>query len=270
MSHVLNGRILARSSDDVVEPIAGETVLFYRVPEGENGAFRVRSHEDVRKREYLLLGQSRTDESGAFRIDLDGPTLLGHRGTTRKYDGGPLEVEIYCRGVGSEAEPCQFSIGHKSPEWTGEGDDRTASFEHEVSAAHWSEVRTALDLWTITGRLVTAGGGSLAGLRVSAYDADPVRDDFLGTADVEGDGTFRIDYPGSRFRPTPVMGVDVEGGGPEVYFDVQAADGTVIYKEPSSRGRKPDRARAPNWFEVELAIDAPSTGTRAPTPPAVA
>lgn len=265
MSYVLSGRLRARCSRDVVEPVGNETVLLYWVAEGERAsAYEIRSHEEARSREYLLLAQGRTDADGSFRIDLAEDTLLGHRGSTREYAGGPLTVEVYYRGAGSETEPVQFSLGKIQPQWHASSEGQTARLDHEIPAESWSRVRAALDLWTVAGFVRVAGGGAAAGYRVSAYDADAVRDDFLGAAESEADGSFRIDYPGSRFRPAPVAGVDVERGGPELYFRVEAPDGSVAYEEASSRGSEPDRANASNWFTVDISIDQQEV--RAPLP----
>jgi hypothetical protein len=266
MSYVLSGRLRARCSADVVEPIANQSVMIYWVPEGERSNFTVRTHDEARAREYLLLAQGRTDAEGAFEIEIGRDTLLGHRGSTRVYAGGPLQIEVYHRGTGGETEPAQFTIGQIQPVWTASGNQQTAHFDEVVSAEQWAQVKAALDEWTIVGRVRQPDGTPAPGYQVFAYDADPVHDDFLGSTQTSADGTFRIDYRGSAFRPTPIAGVDFERGGPELYFHVQDASGSVVYEEPSSRGAQSDRARAPNWFHVELKVQGPGSTPSIPTP----
>ncbi|CAN5818766.1 MAG: carboxypeptidase regulatory-like domain-containing protein [Gemmatimonadetes bacterium] len=266
MSYVLNGRLRARCSADVVEPVANQTVLIYWVPEGEVGDFTVRPHDEARAREYLLLAQGRTDPEGNFGIQIGRDTLFGHRGSTREYAGGPLQIEVYHRGAGGETEPAQFSVGQIQPAWSGTGDQQNAHYEEVISAAHWARVKTALDEWTIVGTVRRTDGAPASGYHVFAYDADPVHDDFLGSIQTSGDGTFRLDYKGSDFRPTPIAGLDIERGGPELYFHVQDADGSVVYEEPSSRGAQSDRARSPNWVHVELKVQGPGITPSIPTP----
>jgi hypothetical protein len=256
MSYVLSGRIQARCSADTIEPVSQETVQLYWIPEGEPSTFTVRSHEETRAREYLLLAQGRTDAEGRFRIVVDGGTIHSHRGSARRYAGEPLGLEVYYRGEGSREEPAQFSMGHIQPRWDGDLEERVAEVEHEIAPEQWSLVRAAVDLWTITGTLRRSDGSPAAAHRVSAFDADVLRDDFLGSAESGPDGRFRIDYPGARFRPAPIGGIDLERGGPEIYFHVEAPDGSRVYEEPSDRGKQSDRRNAPNWFTTELTIEA--------------
>ncbi len=263
MTHLLTGRLQARCSPDLVEPIAHETVRLYWVPEGEEGAFLIRSYDETRSREYLLMAQGRTDSEGRFRIEVDADSILSPRRSIRSYTGGPLSLEVYYRGHGSDTEPVQFSIGHITPDWLPGESSRTALVEHTISAEQFSAVRSRLDLWTIHGHVTLTDRSPAVGYRVSAYDADPLHDDFLGAAESDSRGTFRIDYRGSSFRPTPVAGIDIERGGPEIYFSVEGPDGSEAVREPSSRGRQRDRARSPNWFTVEIALDR---GISPPTP----
>lgn len=262
MSYVLTGRLRARMDENTVEPVANQTVLLYWVPSGEDGSFTIRSHDEARAREYLLLAQGRTDARGEFRIDMGEDTLMARKGSRRTYAGEPLSLEIYCRGTDGttnfETEEVQFSLGHLQPSWENHGDHFHGTLEHELTADQWRRVREAQDSWTIAGRVVRDSDQSpLPGMRVFAYDVDTVQDDFLGSAITGEDGSFRIDYPGSAFRQTSV-GVGYERGGPEIYFRVETADGKVVYTEPRSRGNDPDRANSPNWFSTELRVNAAS------------
>jgi hypothetical protein len=258
MSYVFSGTLRARGCGGALVPVANATLMVYRAGDAEETAFSVRAHEQVREREYALVAQSRTDENGEFHINFGSKTVFGYRGSTHVYAGEPFVLDVCVRGgeapiEGYDPETVQFTVGRVSPTW--EGEDRTARWSHEIPEAEWSRVREALDVWTIVGRVVRGGTGA-AGVTVFAYDADLVQDDFLGSTVTDGEGRFRIDYSGATFRQTAVPGAGYERGGPEVYFRIEAADGTVLYKEEKSRGNKPDRADVPNCFSVELTVDS--------------
>jgi hypothetical protein len=255
MSHVIAGRVRARCATGVEEPLAEETILLYRVPAGEASHVGLRSHEEARGREYLLHARGRTDADGGMRIDFREPGLLGHRGSRHPYEGGPLAVEIYYRGLGSRKEPVQIALGHVTPTWQESGGVRFAHLDLEIDPELFGRARAALDIWTVCGSVHRSDGLPAVGYRVFAHDSDALHDDFLGSAVVGEEGSFRIDYPGDAFRPRTVAGVDLERGGPELYFRVETPQGRVVYEEPSSRGIQRDRANAPNWFSVELAVE---------------
>lgn len=268
MSYIFSGRLRARTGGGEAVPIADATVMLYRPREGEEDGFTIREPEEARGREYGLIALARTDERGEFRIDLGERSVFGHRGSTHGYAGEPFVVDVYCRGVDGVTaidagiEPVQFSLGTVAPAWEpGDGDVRHARWEYDIPAEQWAQVRSALDAWTIEGRVLQDDSKlPLAGLKVYAYDADPVQDDFLGSAVTDEQGYFRINYPGRLFRRTSLPRAQYERGGPEVYFRVESPDGLVVYDEPRSRGREPDRANVSNFFSTELSIDfVPST-----------
>jgi hypothetical protein len=267
MSHVIAGRLQARCAPDVVVPVADQTVLLYWVPRGEEIRFALRTHEEARGREYLLLIQGRTDAQGRFRLDFRDPTLLGQRGSLRNYDGEDVVLEIVLRGTTPSREAVQAVLGRVSPVWRQAGDLAIANLEIEVPEREWNRVRDALDEWTVAGTVRTTEGAPAAGYRVTVHDCDALHDDVIGSALVSDDGTFRIDYRSADFRPGTVAGIDPERGGPDLYFQVQAPDGTVASEEPSSRGMQRDRANAATWFSVDLTVPhMPSAPV--PVPPA--
>jgi hypothetical protein len=261
MSYVLTGRLRAHGCGGGVVPIANATLMIYRKLDDDGPAgFALRTHEQIRDRDYALMCQGRTDGNGEFRLDFTEKTVFGHRGSTHVYAGGPIVVDAVVRAAdgdmhGRDAEPVQFTVGSVEPSWSADGGSQAAHWEREVSESEWGQVREALDAWTILGRVVRADTKQpVAGAKVSAYDADLVQDDFLGSVSTDADGRFRIDFPGSAFREM-AGGVSMERGGPEVYFHVEAADGTVLLKEPKSRGNKPDRAESSNCLSVEIEVE---------------
>jgi hypothetical protein len=258
MSYIFSGTLRAQSCGGEVHPLDNATLKLYR--QGREGGvddFAVRGHEELRDRDYLLFCQGRTDDNGEFRIDLGEKSVFGHRGSTHPYAGEAFTLEAIVRRLdggelGHDPEPVQISLGTITLDWQQQGDDHTAQWDHTIPESEWSRVREALDAWSILGRVVRAGTGEgIDGLRVFAYDADFVKDDFLGTAETDSGGRFRINYSGSDFREPAG-----ERGGPELYFRVETADGQVVLKEAKSRGNQPDRADASNCFQVELAVDS--------------
>jgi 5-hydroxyisourate hydrolase-like protein (transthyretin family) len=261
MSYVFSGRLRTHSCDGSVVPVANATVMVYRLADEADSGFAIRDHDKVRDRSYAMFCQARTNEQGEFRMDFTEKTIYGYRGSTHVYAGEPFVVDVYVRSAdGSkldhDPEPVQFTVGRITPEWEDEGGSNAARWEHDIQEAEWAQVREALDAWSIVGRVVRGDNKQpAAGLKVSAYDADLIKDDFLGSATTDSDGRFRIDYAGSAFRQTPVRGAEFERGGPELYFKVETADGQVVLQEQKSRGNKPDRADASNCFSVELAVE---------------
>jgi hypothetical protein len=266
MSYTLSGRLRAQTCGGEVVPLGNATLKVYRQGDTPDTGFAIRQHEEIRDRDYLLICQGRTNEDGEFRLDFREKTIYGHRGSTHAFGGEPFVLEVIARSADGapldhDPEPVQFSLGEITAAWEGSEDDRSARWEHEISETEWTRVRQALDAWTIIGRVVRAGSKEpLQGLRVFAYDADLMQDDFLGSTDTDAEGRFRIDYPGMAFRQTAVPGAGYERGGPEIYFRVETAGGQVVLKEEKARGNKPDRADASNCFQVELEVDnVPST-----------
>jgi hypothetical protein len=265
MSYIFTGKLQARTCGGSVVPVANATLMVYRKIDGEDAGFSVREPEEVRGREYTLISQGRTDANGEFRINFGEKTIYGHRGTMHRYAGEPFMLDVLVRAADGnlpdhDPEPVQFTVGTVTPSW--EGEEHTARWEHEISEAEWLQVRSALDVWRIHGRVIRADTKAPAeGVTVFAYDADLVQDDFLGSATTDRQGRFVIDYPGSAFRQTAIRGADFERGGPELYFRVESADGTVLLKEEKSRGNKPDRADASNCFSTELTVDLQAAAT---------
>ena len=97
------------------------------------------------------------------------------------------------------------------------------------------------------------------GVKVIAFDRDWLQDDELGSAFTDSNGRFRIDYLISDFEKTPFSPlINIEcTPGPDVYFRIEAYDGTVLLDEPSSRGRDSDRENVGPCFCVRLCVEEP-------------
>jgi hypothetical protein len=221
MSYLFTGKLSAHSCGGSVVPVSDATLKLYRTAEQEERGFAVQTPEDVRSREIGHFAQGRTEPDGSFSMDLAAKSIFGHRGSTHPYGGGPFVIDVVSRGLegiarGVDVEPVQYSIGVVTPSWSGAADRQEARWEHVISAEQWSQVRAALDTWSILGTVLSGRDGPVQGLKVLAYDADLIQDDFLGEALTEAQGRFRIDYPGSAFRRTVVPGADFERGGPDL------------------------------------------------------
>lgn len=269
MSYVLTGTVQGHVSPEQVEPLANVTVRLYRTEEQSIGRsfemeprFAALSAEEVREKEYLWTAQARTNERGEFTIDLSERSLLGHVGSTRPYQGEALEVDVYCRSApgqpqGSTGGDVQFTVGTIVPAWASTGEGYRATWSCVLSHAFWSQARTAMDAWTVMGRVTSrASQIPLAGLRVHAFDADLYQDDPLGSATTDEQGKFRIDFPGQLFRRVPGKGVDFESKGPDVYFRIEGPDGTLLIAEDRGRANSPDRRDVGTVLDTELVVDS--------------
>jgi hypothetical protein len=262
MSYLLEGRIVGRATPHHAEPLAGATVKLYRHGSDDAEGFSIRDDEEARGGEGALLGQTRVEPDGSFRIDLAERSVFG-RGAVEGYAGGPLRVDVFCRALSGAPETgnaVQFTAATLRPQWSEGGETKSASWSHEIPTEEWERVREKLDLWMVAGRVVDAGGVPLDGVRVHVYDADVMDDDLLGTAETDADGRFRVDYAGSAFRDTPI-GVGYEQGGrPDIYFRVETPDGTVLLDEGKRRADDADRKDVSPCFHAELTVNPKGAG----------
>lgn len=279
MSYILSGKLQGYVSPDCLEPFTDVTVKLYRHRETEEAqalaaanpkhTFKILSPEEVRAKEYLLIGQTRTNDVGEFSIDLNTKSVGGHRGWTGQYAGEPLEIDVYCRTVlgkrpENDREAVQATLTTIQPEWQESGGNHTAHWEYSLSQRFWAEVRGALDVWVVCGRVTSQRTEApLSGVRVHAFDADMAEDDHLGSAVTDAEGRFRIDFNGVDFRKTPTRWANYEIGGPDLYFKVEGADGTVLLDEDKSRGSQPDRDNAGSCTYIELSVGAEKGATAA-------
>jgi hypothetical protein len=96
----------------------------------------------------------------------------------------------------------------------------------------------------------------LSGVQVTAYDADWIQDDCLGSATTDDEGKFRIDYAQADFLQTPLSPIiNYEQGGPDLYFTVESPTGQILLKEPKTQGNSPERIDAGHCTYVELAVE---------------
>ena len=104
--------------------------------------------------------------------------------------------------------------------------------------------------YRIEGRVCEAETGRpLVGLRVCAYDLDLLKDDSLGEAVSDADGSFQIRFTERAFQELP-------GERPDLYLRIFDASGRVELASTQSEVRR--SARVEERFEVRI----PSTALR--------
>ena len=237
-----------------------------RVRESAKNTFAILTNDMVQEKQGLLFAEANTDAEGNFKFELD---------ERQQYDGGPFEIDVYLdappRGSKSRKQQMvQFTLTALQPDWQ----DNAFRWEYAIPSRFWCGILALFDLWTICGRVVlTNSKQGVAGVKVSAIDADWIQDDPLGSAITDATGHFQINYTGDVFRRTtlsPWINIDTPlppiDSGPDVYFRLETSGGTLIYAEDKSRGLQPDRANIGNCFCVELEIEEDGGGGIPVTP----
>ena len=264
MTHVLRGTLCGRTCPDCPDPIALTTLRVYRAEQADQAGglaaanpkltTRVLSADEVEAKADRLIGEGRTDGRGAYAVELaDG------------YDGGPIEIDIELdaatlAGKDELEARLSASLTTLQPTWLGREDERlVADWHYCLSQRFWCRLLEALGLWVICGVVRDCETEvAVSGVVVTAFDADWLQDDELGTDTTDGAGRFRIWYVKADFTPTIFPGIDIElTGGPDLYFRVETAGGVVLLDEPQTRGRGADREDVGNCFCVDLCLEEP-------------
>lgn len=273
MSYHFKGRLSGHICPECPEWLSGVQVLLYRVARTEvtalavaspKDSFAILSEQEVAAKAGRLIAEARTDEKGDFSFELD---------ERQKYSGEPFEIDLRCgtvRGAGPGAKPLQLTLTTLQPQWRQTEAGWIAAWEYGIPHRHWCAVRARFDAWTICGRVtVCDGAGPVMGVRVLAFDADWIQDDPLGSGMTDASGEFRIDYTGSSFRRTPFSpAINLEwSGGPDLYFRIEAADGTPLLIEPRTLARTPARENIGHCHCVKLCIKEAPPSQTPPTQP---
>src|SRR5581483_3839495 len=260
MAYVLKGRLCGFICDECQEPLANVTVRLYR-PTGDQAAALAAAHpsetlailpdRQARAKSKELIGEAETDGAGRFTVEL-----------AKGYDGGAFEIDVYCGTVprpkiGRKAKPVQFALTTLQPHWRESEAGNVAAFEYCLPARFWCAVLRHFGVWTICGHLTTcADGAPIPGAVVSAFDADWLQDDPLGSASTDGSGHFLISYTVDDFLKTPLSPfINFElVGGPDVYFKAELGGNTILDEGPAA-GRAPGRENAGPCLCVSLCSD---------------
>jgi hypothetical protein len=234
-------------------------IRLYRLEEYQSAAqlatanpkdtFAILTAEQVDAKSPRLISEARTDDQGAFAVEL---------GENQDYGGGPFEVDVMVESEGQK-QPLQFSITTLQPQWRQRKEGYLWVWNHCLPSRYWCRILAILDRWVICGRVLNCETQqAIPGVTVTAFDADWIQDDELGSAVTDGTGHFRIDYVGSDFKKTPFPPIEIElFGGPDLYFKVETAGGVALLEETQSRGREPDRENVGHCFCVTLCVEEP-------------
>jgi DNA-directed RNA polymerase subunit L len=256
MKYIFKGSLCGYICDDCTEHLSGIEILLYLPRQQSNvvaaavaatkETFHLVDKEEAAARKDLLIARAKTDELGNFEIELD-----------EKYRDTAFELDVYCGNVPRtppkppRRDPIQLHLTTIYPRWHFTQDQSHALFRWDycIDAKWWCFIRGYyFDAWTICGRLLNCENGvPIAGAEVTAWDADLLTDDNLGSATTDANGHFRIDYTSIQFKQTflsPWINVETDPGlpltfqsGPDVYF-VAKLGTTEIYTETKADARK--------------------------------
>lgn len=269
MRYIFRGRLCGLLCADCREPLARVKVRLYDSAEQEQviaravaspkETFAVLDEDTGKAKDRLLIAEAETDEHGNFKFELDD--------RQQKYNGGAFEVDVYCESVPRQRlprkprPPRQFTITTLQPRWKMDREETSALYVWDYCLPYrfWCHILALFGLWTICGHVTTCDKDAVnvAGVKVSAFDADWWQEDPLGSAVTDAAGKFRIDYLAEDFQRTPFSPfVNLElFGGPDLYFKIEDSGGNTLLDETPLRARKPDRENVGNCFCVELCVD---------------
>jgi len=253
------GRLCGYICAECPEPLANLKVRIYRVDKQSNvtalavanpkETFAILEDDEVKKKQSRLLAESDTDADGNFSLDLG-----------EKYASEPFEVDIYCGSVPRQKpgpkppKPRQFSITTLQPLFRETEGGFVAAWNYCLPYRFWCAVLSLFDVWTICGVVKDCETKKpVPGVKVTAFDADWIQDDILGSALTNSVGKFIITYSGADFRKGTLLDVELIGG-PDLYFRVETQGGGILLEETQARGRAPDRENAGNCFCVDLCL----------------
>lgn len=255
MKNIFKGTLKGQLCDDCLEYIANVEVLLYLPYRKEvfstavadaKETFHLVTKEEAKQRENLLIAKTFTDENGNFEFSID-----------EKYANSAFDIDFICGTVPPKipkpkrVEPLQFHITTLVMEWRRNQFEEFNFFNwtHEISYKFWCYIRGYyFDAWVICGHLVNCKTNTpIANAKVTAFDADFLTDDNLGTATTDSNGYFRIDYSSIKFKQTflsPLINVETDPSlpltfqsGPDVYFKAEIA-GTTLINETRANVRK--------------------------------
>jgi hypothetical protein len=254
MKYIFKGNLCGFLCEECNEPLSGMEVLLYLPWRKESvteaavadvkDTFRMVSKEEAASRKNLLIATTKTDEFGNFAFELD-----------EKYSKTAFDIDFVCGTLPRvppkpRKDPLQFHLTTIYPQWRNstEGENVFYKWEYCLSAKWWCYIRGYyFDAWVICGHLRNCDTGvPIANASVTAWDADFLTDDNLGTAITDASGHFRIDYTSIQFKQTfiPWLNVETDPGpglnfqsGPDVYFKA-VLGGVLLIDEKKADCRK--------------------------------
>lgn len=233
----------------------------------EKESFHQRTADELKLLSNRLLLETMTDESGNFTLEFSEKV---------KYEGGAFEIDFECgagwgkvsrgtNGIPTQPKgPFQFHVTTLQPLWKQDQNNEkerrfVAYWEYAISSKFWCWILKLFGLYVICGKVKDCNNDvAVAGVKVYAYDVDLIQDDYLGFGITDAQGNFKIYYSEADFSKTIFNWLNVEWpAGPDLYFRIEAGDGTVLLNENRQRGHDRDRTNASNCFCVNFCVECP-------------
>ena len=226
----------------------------------EKETFHQRSDEELKSISKRLIGEAVTDEAGNFSVEL----------ADNNYDGGAFDIDFEC-GMAPlvippkkdlpprPPRPFQFHVTTLQPLWkegAETGQQAVAYWEYAINSKFWCWILRLFKLYVVCGLVeVCEKKVPLANVKVKAFDVDLIQDDYLGEAVTDASGHFKIYYTEADFSKTIFSWLNIEWpAGPDLYFSVEQLNGTILLKEPRSKGHTPGRENSGNCTCVKLCV----------------
>ena len=238
MSYTFKGNLRGQICEDCYESLSGMEVLLYLPWKREvKDSFRIVTAAEANERKELLIAKTTTDTNGNFEFSIDD-----------KYQEYSFDIDIICPTVpfainsDKAIQPIQLHLATVYPQ-------QVEFWEYTIPHKIWCNIRGRyFDAWVICGHLLNCQTNTpINGAEVTAFDADFLTDDNLGTATTDSNGHFRIDYDSATFKKTflsPWINVETDPGlplrfqnGPDVYFKATLA-GENLVNETKVNARK--------------------------------
>lgn len=268
MSFILRGNLAGELCADCKEPLTGSIVRFYRVEDLQIAVANVAAdvkqtlavldEKTVAAKAKYLVAEAEIDENGNYEAVLDNDDQLFET---------PLMIDVLTKSVpnqkSEDKKPVQFTITTVQPQWRPFENDFVFAWRYCLPARFWCMIRSLFDAWVICGKIVSCEDQEtpVIGVKVTAFDADWITDDELGSGNTDSNGYFRIDYTSKDFKQTflsPLINVETPfppfNSGPDVYFKVETGGGVVIYEETRSDGKKRERSNIGHCFCIEVCV----------------
>jgi hypothetical protein len=261
MTYVFRGQFCGSLAPEWTEPLAGVIVRLYKYRENKyisslavvdpGKTMAILTADAVSAKAASLLGEATTDAAGNFVLPLD----------QTEYKGEAFDLDLFVSDVPGRKNPLprlpvQVTLTTMKPRWEATDAGYQAHWEYCLPPEQWHAIRARFDAWLICGRVTDqASGHPISDVRVTAFDADWMQDDELGSALTDAEGKFRIDYERADFTRTLLSPlINREDGGPDLYFQVRTPTDALLLDEPKEPGDHLARKDATHCTFVELAI----------------
>ena len=255
MEFIIKGNLLGFLCGECMEAISGVEVLLYQPWQQERilentvastkDTFRTVYNGEKEQRAGLLIAKAISDEAGNFSFSVD-----------EKYSKTAFDIDFICGTVprgprGPRRDIPQFHLTTFYPQWRIDENSQTYYFNWQYSLTNkiWCYIRGYyFDSWVICGRLTNCETGQpVEGAAVTAYDADLITDDVLGSVTTDVNGNFRIYYTSADFRVNFIpfnLETDIESpflsSGPDVYFKAEIGGVQLVDETAADRRRNVD------------------------------